>query len=61
MLKPVLCFHMKSLNYDAKGVRDIDPALVFGGILLLGLGCGSLNQYNLQDRMLRLNSNLTRY
>ena len=26
MLKPVLCFHMTSFNYSAKGVRDVDPA-----------------------------------
>ena len=26
VLKPVLCFHMTSFNYGAKGVRDVDPA-----------------------------------
>ena len=26
MLRPVLCFHMTSFNYDAKGVRDVDAA-----------------------------------
>ena len=26
VLKPVLCFHMISFNYGAKGVRDVDPA-----------------------------------
>ena len=31
------------------------------GILLLGLGCCSFNQYNLQDRMLRLIFNPTMY
>ena len=25
VLKPVLCFHMTSFNYGAKGVRDVDP------------------------------------
>ena len=25
VLKPVLCFHMASFNYGAKGVRDVDP------------------------------------
>ena len=25
VLKPVLCFHMTSLNCVAKGVRDVDP------------------------------------
>ena len=24
-LKPVLCFHMTSFNYGAKGVRDVEP------------------------------------
>ena len=31
------------------------------GILLLGQGCCSFNQYNLQDGMLQLNSNPTLY
>ena len=26
VLKPVLCFHMTSFTYGAKGVRDVDPA-----------------------------------
>ena len=26
MLRPVLCFHMTSFNYGAKGVRDVDAA-----------------------------------
>ena len=26
VLKPVLCFHMTSFNYGAKGARDVDPA-----------------------------------
>ena len=26
MLKLVLCFHMTSFNYGAKGVRHVDPA-----------------------------------
>ena len=25
VLKPMLCFHMTSFNYGAKGVRDVDP------------------------------------
>ena len=25
VLKPVLCFHMTSFDYGAKGVRDVDP------------------------------------
>ena len=26
VLKPVLCFHMASFYYGAKGERDVDPA-----------------------------------
>ena len=28
VLKPVLCFHMTSLNYGAKGVRDVNPTCI---------------------------------
>ena len=28
MLKPVLCFHMTSLNYGSKGVRDVNATCI---------------------------------
>ena len=46
---------------------DSNKQILFGGssavygTLFLGQGCWSFNQYNLQDRMLQLNSNPTLY
>ena len=48
-----------ALSLDSKQWISFGGSSVVYGILLLSQGCYSFNQYNLHDRMLRLNSNPT--
>ena len=50
-----------ALSVDSKQQISFGVSSVVYGILLLSHGCCSFNQYDLQDRILRLNSNPTLY
>ena len=50
-----------ALSADSNQRISFEGSSVAYGILLRSHGCCSFNQYNLKDRMLQLNSNLTLY
>ena len=51
MLKPVLCFHMASFNYGAKGVRDVDPTCSVIRATVCNLWLSLLLLYSLFKKM----------
>ena len=49
------------LSVDSKQLISLGSSSVIYGILLLSQGCCRFNQYNLQDKILQLNSDPTLY